>query len=184
MTRIYTKSGDNGTTGLISGDRVAKDSLRVEAYGSVDELNSTIGVAISQAVEPSLESTLLAIQSDLFDMGADLASPEHQPSPVPIPRTPIERVDALEKEIDRMDDQLPELRQFILPGGSKAAAALHMARSVCRRAERRVITLSHHEPINPTIILYLNRLSDLLFTMARLQNQSDSIPETTWSADR
>jgi cob(I)alamin adenosyltransferase len=170
LSRIYTKSGDAGETGLGDGSRVRKDHLRVAAYGEVDELNAVLGVALSIAGVP--ETTLLrGIQNDLFDLGADLCVPkkEGEPAEKRLRVTP-EQVAKLEKAIDQLNEKLEPLRSFILPGGSTAAAQLHVARTVCRRAERSLVTLMSSETINPQALIFLNRLSDLLFVLARVAN--------------
>ncbi len=177
--RIYTKTGDDGTTGLLGAQRVSKDSPRVEAYGSVDELNAHLGLAIAhlQAHE-RFRQILQQVQSDLFVIGAELA--------VPVGKRPVikpiseQQVLELERCIDEIDESLEPLRHFILPGGSVASATLHVARTVCRRAERRVVSLFHVEPGNPHIITYLNRLGDLLFVMARAVNAAEGVPDITW----
>lgn len=171
LSRIYTKSGDTGETGLGDGQRVEKDHARVEAFGQVDELNAVLGlVAASSPGVP--EATLLrTIQNDLFDVGADLCVPQPEGEP-PGERLRVSAAQAerLEKEIDRLNDGLQPLRSFILPGGTPVAARLHLARTVCRRAERAVVTLMHTDRVNPHALIYLNRLSDLLFVMARVAN--------------
>lgn len=180
MTRIYTRTGDKGETGLFGGGRVPKSDARVEAYGSVDELNSVLGWAMT-VLDAAEATELRVVQSDLFTIGAQLATPEKTRGRKPIvPELPAQRVTDLEKWIDRLEDELPELRTFILPGGSASGAALHVARTVCRRAERRVVTLAAAEPIADVIVTYLNRLSDLLFVLARAVNHRAGSPETPW----
>lgn len=181
MPKIYTKSGDDGTTCLVTGERVSKDCLRVDAYGAVDELNAALGLVLAHSPHEELAETLRRIQSQLFDLGADLACPEQKDTPLAITRVSLDSVNDLERRIDSLSESLPLLRQFILPGGGQAAAFLHLARTVCRRAERRVVTVEQREPINHTIILYLNRLSDLLFVMARYQNQCAGIEDPVWT---
>ncbi|MDP8243388.1 MAG: cob(I)yrinic acid a,c-diamide adenosyltransferase [Candidatus Hinthialibacter antarcticus] len=181
MVKIYTKTGDDGATCLVTGRRVAKDSLRVDAYGEVDELNSLLGLAIAQGAAEALRPVITKIQSALFDLGADLACPPNEESKLVVPRIQDAHVVELEGYIDRFETHLEPLRQFVLPGGSVAASYLHLARSVCRRAERRVVTLRHSEPVSETLMQYLNRLSDLLFVMARYQNAADETPEVTWT---
>ena len=177
--KIYTKTGDAGETGLFGGGRVPKDHLRVRAYGDVDELNATVGLAA--ALEPAtFERELLeSIQRDLFTIGAELATP---PTAKPERRETLDaaRVATLEGAIDRHEAGLPSLKNFILPGGAPKAAALHVARTVCRRAERAVVTLNQDQPVNETIIHYLNRLSDLLFVLARAVNAHTGHPDVTW----
>ncbi|UMY18089.1 cob(I)yrinic acid a,c-diamide adenosyltransferase [Methylobacterium organophilum] len=172
LNRIYTRTGDKGTTGLANGERRSKDDLRVEAYGTVDETNACIGLARLHA-EPKLDALLAAIQNDLFDLGADLATP---PSEEPLGYEPLRivpsQVTRLETEIDALNADLAPLKSFVLPGGSPAAAALHLARTVCRRAERLVVSLSalESEKISPEALQYLNRLSDFLFVAGRVAN--------------
>lgn len=167
--KIYTRTGDKGETGIIGG-RVQKDDLRVEAYGTVDELNSFIGMAMSQLSierDGDLLPVLLEIQHELFDCGADLAHAKHVPEKYKVTK---EMTDRLESWIDHYDEQTPDIQRFILPGGSPASAALHVCRTVCRRAERRVVTLSRQAEINEHVQAYLNRLSDFFFTAARVMN--------------
>jgi len=177
MSRIYTKTGDNGLTGLIGGVRIPKDSPRIEAYGTLDELNSLLGLAAARKVSNHILPMLLTIQQELFDMGAELAQPGENPTS----RIKASHVQALEQYIDDLEEHLPPLARFIIPGGSKTAATLHVARTVCRRAERRVVALQRREKINPQIVTYLNRLSDLLFVMARFQNQAEETDEVYWN---
>lgn len=181
MPKIYTKSGDLGTTALGSGERLSKDAIRIEAYGAVDEVNSLLGVALALGVNNALRPVLQEIQNDLFVVGGDLACPPVKEYGYTIPRMTDERIAALESVIDRLSAALPALTHFILPGGSPAAAHLHLARTVARRAERRVVTLQAIEGGCDTIIRYLNRLSDLLFVMARYQNAQDGTQETPWA---
>ncbi len=188
--RIYTRTGDKGDTGLFGGERVRKDDARVEAYGTVDELNAVLGVARGHAEDPELRETLAAFQDRLFSVGADIATPMEtatQRGRVSIERIAPERVEALERLIDRFEAELPPLTRFILPGGSALAAALHLARVVCRRAERRCVTLAHleedadHPSLNPEVIRYLNRLSDLLFVLARVANHRQGEEDIVWN---
>lgn len=176
MARIYTKTGDDGETGLFGGSRVPKDDPRVAAYGDVDELNAAIGLAAS--LEPqSFDATFLeTIQRDLFTIGAELASP----NPAEAPHIGQAQVGALEHMIDGHEAKLPTLKNFILPGGTPKAAAFHVARTVCRRAERAVVGLARRDTISPAIVQYLNRLSDLLFVLARAANAQAGRPEVTW----
>ena len=169
-----------GTTSLFSGGRVPKHHLRVECYGTVDELNSVIGLARAQQVSASADAELARIQHQLFNLGADLATPLDAPTSYVV-RMDAEPVAWLEAAIDRMMAELPELRYFILPGGSPAAATLHVARTVCRRAERLTVQLQEQEPIGEQVIPYLNRLSDYLFTLARWENQQAGIAEEKWA---
>jgi cob(I)alamin adenosyltransferase len=183
--KLYTKRGDNGLTDLFGGKRVQKDDVRVEAYGSVDELNSAVGLALSGCGHEDLRGPLLAIQSRLFELGADLATPrtsDETDRSASVPRITAQRVTELEQWIDQICATLPPMRQFILPGGSELAARLHVARTICRRAERRCVSLAHHEPIGDFIIIFLNRLSDLLFAMARRANQLEGVSDVPWSA--
>jgi len=173
LSRIYTKTGDEGQTTLGDGTRVAKDHLRVTAYGTVDELNAVLGLLVSGFQDNSERELLQSIQNDLFDVGADLCIPHgSEKEEKPRLRVKPEQVDRLEKSIDRLNANLEPLTSFILPGGTVAASWCHLARTVCRRAERDVITLSHSEPINSQIIIYLNRLSDLLFVLGRFYNNN------------
>jgi cob(I)alamin adenosyltransferase len=182
ITRVYTKTGDDGTTGLGSGARIAKDSPRIEAYGTVDELNSQIGVALAAGVQDPVASALRTIQNELFHLGSDLCIPEEDKKRTPVPRIEERHVLALETLMDRLSKELSPLENFILPGGSPAAAALHVARTVCRRAERRVLSLSRREPIGAQVIPYLNRLSDALFVMARYENKRSGSADTLWDS--
>lgn len=180
--KIYTRTGDAGTTALYGGERVAKDARRVEAYGTVDEANALLGVARSQLGGLGGFEVLLAeLQRTLFDVGADLATPESRYRSNIAPITEGD-VSGLEAEIDRLEADLPELRAFILPGGHPAAATLHHARTVVRRAERRVVELLHFETANPQVAVYLNRLSDLLFVLARAVNAAASVSDLEWRA--
>ena len=179
--RIYTRTGDEGETGLFGGGRVPKDDPRVAAYGDVDELNSAIGVA--RAAEPPLEDALLeGIQRDLFTIGGHLATPDPEKVARALERAHLSegRAAELEAAIDAADAELPPLRAFVLPGGTPKAAALHLARTICRRAERRVVTLSRQAEVPADFLIYLNRLSDLLFTLARLANHRAGAGDVTW----
>jgi cob(I)alamin adenosyltransferase len=180
--KIYTRKGDRGETSLFGGERVEKDSLRLEAYGTVDELNSILGLARSNrnGIHKEIDGMLEAVQNDLFVLGADLATPLSKEK-AKTPRVGPKDVKRLERWIDKAEDELPPLKNFILPGGSPLAAALHLARTVCRRAERRVVALSHSEEIGELVIVYLNRLSDLLFVVARLANHRARLEEIKWS---
>ncbi len=179
MPRIYTTTGDDGTTGLIGGKRVYKDGRRVEAYGSIDELNAVLGVVRSCQLPLPAEEILAIIQDDLFTIGANLAVPEGtNPLEWKIPPVTKGEINRLENAIDDLDAGLSPLQKFILPGGSLPAAMLHFARTVARRAERACVALSHAEKVDPNIICYLNRLSDLCFVLARAVNSSASRPET------
>ena len=178
LTRIYTRGGDAGETSLGSGERVRKTDPRIEAYGTVDELNATIGLALAAGPPPELRSWLEQIQQLLFDVGADLAVPLDDPRE----RLRIEReqVDWLERRCDEANAGLAPLRSFVLPGGSEVAARLHLARTVCRRAERRAVALAQAQPVNPLVLAFLNRLSDLLFILARAANAQASVEEPLW----
>jgi cob(I)alamin adenosyltransferase len=178
LARIYTATGDDGTTGLIGGKRVRKDSKRVEAYGSVDELNAVLGVVRSLRLPEPVARLLVAIQDDLFTIGANLAMPEGtDPAEWKIPPVAATDVVRLEKAIDEFVAELPPLQKFILPGGAPAAAMLHLARTVARRAERACVALSHDESLDQRIVCYLNRLSDLCFVLARFLNKEASVVE-------
>ena len=178
LSKIYTRTGDQGTTGLGDGSRVDKDDLRVEAYGTTDELNSTLGMVLAEANVPdNLRHWLLEIQHDLFDLGAELCIPGHSV----LTEAFITR---LEQQIDEMNEALPPLKEFILPGGNRAASTCHLARTICRRAERRVLTLAKAETINDWGLKYLNRLSDLLFVAARVLARTDNGSEVLWNRER
>lgn len=177
MTRIYTRSGDRGETGLIGGRRVPKDHVRVEAYGALDELNAALGMARAFLGDADITAALEHVQRDLFALGAEVASPV---ATADVPRGSAAQVTALEEAIDRWAGTLPPLTAFILPGGTPGGSLLHLARTICRRAERRLTTLSRTEAVNPEILRYLNRLSDLLFVLARSANQRAGAGETAW----
>jgi len=180
--RIYTKAGDSGETGLLGADRVPKSHLRVEAYGAVDETNSAIGLVRALGVPPALDQALDRVQNELFVVGMELAT---------VPGTTLpgakhieeSAVAALEQEIDRWQASLPPLRNFILPGGSPSGAALHVARTVCRRAERRIVQLAASEPVSERLLRYMNRLSDWLFVLTRVANQQAGKTESIWSGN-
>jgi cob(I)alamin adenosyltransferase len=179
--KIYTKTGEKGETGLFGGDRVSKDSLRITAYGTVDELNAFIGYAITEIKDISVKENLLTIQNYLFFIGSDLATPETEKnSKLNIQRTPESFYKELEKLIDHYDSQLEKLENFILPGGSKGAALLHICRTVCRRAEREVVALKKTVTIGNNIIIFLNRLSDLFFVLSRFENKVSNLSDTIW----
>jgi cob(I)alamin adenosyltransferase len=182
ITKVYTRTGDDGRTGLGGGQRVPKDAPRIEAYGTVDELNSTIGVALAAGVVPEIAERLHAIQNELFHLGSDLCILEEDKARMPVPRIEERHVAALEKTMDALTEQLAPLENFVLPGGAPGAAALHVARTVCRRAERRVIALSRVEAIGPQTVVYLNRLSDALFVMARYENARRGVPDVLWDS--
>jgi cob(I)alamin adenosyltransferase len=179
--KIYTKTGDKGETGLFGGGRVSKDNLRIEAYGTIDELNSVLGVAINDVKEESVILLLKEIQSQLFVAGSDLASPrDKENAKFKIPRVSKEFSESIERKIDFYSGKLDELRNFILPGGSRGAAQLHLARTVCRRAERLVVALNKTVETGAEIIVYLNRLSDLFFVLARYENSVSGVPDVVW----
>lgn len=184
-SRIYTRTGDDGTTSLFGGDRVEKGNSRIDAYGTVDETNSMVGVARSHLLdtvgEDRLDPVLATIQEDLFVVGADLATPLDA-KPI-VPRVKQAHVDAVEEWIDEFDADLAPLKKFVLPGGCPAGAALHAARTVCRRAERLVVDARTSIPINDMTVVYLNRLSDLLFVLARWINKRAGVREDTWIPD-
>ena len=182
--KVYTKVGDKGTTGLFGAPRVRKDDVRVVAYGEVDELNATLGLARAQGADEELAGILERLQSELFTLGSMLATPVPSHAPKAVPVLDDEDVTRLEREIDRFDEELPPLTAFVLPAGSPLAAALHVARTVCRRAERAVVTLAGKESIPQVAIVYLNRLSDHLFTLARVANHRAQVPETQWRPNR
>ena len=177
LSKIYTRTGDDGSTGLGDGSRTEKDSLRIEAIGTVDEFNSAIGILLTNPLPESVQSTLIDVQHTLFDMGGELC----------IPGTIViteDRVVTLEQVLDALNIDLPPLKEFILPGGSPAAAACHLARAICRRCERRVHSLSKAEPVNPASLQFLNRSSDLLFVVARYLNKMAGRPDVLWQHER
>lgn len=180
--KIYTRTGDTGGTALFGGGRVGKDHPRVEAYGDVDELNASLGMARCIEVMPRIDEVLVPIQRDLFAIGALLATPDHDKMRDHLAKARIdeERIAELERAIDQCDQELEPLRSFIIPGGTPKAAALHVARTVCRRAERRVVHLAQDIELPALVITYLNRLSDLLFTLARVANLRAGAGEVTW----
>ena len=180
LTKIYTKGGDKGTTALGGGHRVPKDDLRVAVYGTVDELNSHIGVARAMGLCERLDEELAHIQNELFDLGSDLCFLEEDKGKWPIPQIEGRHVEKLEAFIDEMTAVVGPLENFILPGGSLGAAQLHVARTVCRRAEREASTLAREQGVGTHVISYLNRLSDALFVMARFENHQRSVPEPLW----
>jgi cob(I)alamin adenosyltransferase len=180
--KIYTKTGDKGDTSLFGGKRVAKSSLRIEAYGAVDELNSHLGFARTLVPPKEIDEELLRLQTELFTLGADLATPLSE-TPLHIVRMTETTVTRLEAVIDRFDEQLPPLKNFILPSGLPAAAQLHIARTVCRRAERVVDALGRQESLGTTPLMYLNRLADLLFVLARYANHLAGVEDTPWMGE-
>lgn len=177
LTRIYTRSGDAGETSLGDGSRVSKLDSRIGAYGTVDELNATLGLCLAGGVPAAVGGALAQIQNELFDLGADLSVPFAADGRL---RVLQEMVDGLERLCDRFNEGLPELRSFVLPGGTEAAARLHVARTTCRRAEREVLASATEHDVNPLVAVYLNRLSDLLFILARVANASAGEPEPLW----
>lgn len=182
LTKIYTRAGDQGMTSLGSGTRVPKDSLRVNAYGTVDELNSVLGVALAAGLCEKLTAVLPTIQNELFHLGSDLCFTEEDKIKYSIPQIEERHVTALEEIIDEITAVVGPLENFILPGGSLGAAHLQVARTVCRRAERDTITLAREEDVGPYVISYLNRLSDALFVMARYENKMQEVPEPLWDS--
>jgi len=176
--KIYTKTGDKGETGLNGGKRVGKDDARIRAYGEIDELNALLGVCRARNQHAELENILHTLQRELFDLGADLATPLE--SKVVVPRVSQQQIQQLEKWIDEIDAQLPVLKNFILPGGSLLAAELHVVRTACRRAERTIVALAKIEKVDELVVVFVNRLSDLLFMMARLANKLDGVEEEKW----
>jgi len=188
VTKIYTKTGDLGETGLIGGKRIFKDDVLLEAYGTVDELNAILGVVRSEGPDKRIDQWLNRIQAELFEVGADLASPfpDETTDKTPdktndkIKRIGKEKAAQLEKEIDLVEKELEPLKSFVLPGGSKSSVFLHLARTVCRRAERRIAILMKKDEVNPEILTYMNRLSDWLFVMARYINKKAQIPDVPW----
>jgi cob(I)alamin adenosyltransferase len=182
ITKVYTRTGDDGTTGLGTGGRVAKNSPRIEAYGTVDELNSQIGLVLASGVNDDIAAALRSIQNDLFHLGSDLCVPEEEKERRPVPRIEERHVTALEALMDQLSRELPPLENFVLPGGSPGAAQLHVARAVCRRVERVLVTLARRERIGPQTIPYVNRLSDALFVMARHYNKRRGMPDQLWDS--
>jgi cob(I)alamin adenosyltransferase len=183
--KIYTRSGDEGETGLFGGGRVLKSHVRVAAYGAVDELNAALGMAVALQLHGEIGSNLTRVQEDLFSLGASLATPgaEHGSAKPTIPPLPLGRIQEMEGWIDSASQETSPLRNFILPGGTEGAAALHLARTICRRAERAVVRLGQEESIDAEVVRYLNRLSDLLFTYARLENHRRGISDVLWQKD-
>jgi cob(I)alamin adenosyltransferase len=177
LSKIYTRTGDDGSTGLGDGTRVSKDSARVTAYGTVDEANSAIGVVLACELPDDVRALLVGVQHQLFDLGGELCIPGHA-------AIFDADVDRLERELDRFNADLPALKDFILPGGGMAAAQCHLARTICRRAEREAVTLSHHDAVRPEAIRYLNRLSDLLFVLARVLARASGHGDVLWNHDR
>jgi cob(I)alamin adenosyltransferase len=177
LSKIYTRTGDDGTTGLGDGTRVGKDSARVNAYGTVDEANSSIGLVLATQVPDDIRNLLTTVQHQLFDLGGELCIPGHA-------AISGEDVDALERQLDQYNESLPPLKDFILPAGGEAAARCHLARTIVRRAERETVTLARHDAVRPEAIRYLNRLSDLLFVLARVLARADGQGEVLWNHAR
>ena len=182
ITRVYTRTGDDGTTALGGGQRVDKASLRIRAYGSVDELNSVIGTALACGLDGSIAAELSRVQNELFHLGSDLCILEEDKKKMPVPVIEPRHVSALEVVMDRLSEELSPLENFILPGGTTGAAQLHLARTVCRRAERELVALASEEDVNPLTIEYLNRLSDALFVMARYENLKKEVADVLWDS--
>ena len=182
ITKVYTRTGDDGTTGLGGGQRVLKESPRVSAYGTVDELSSYLGVALAHGLRDRLIAPLTRTQNDLFHLGSDLCILEQDKQRLQVPRIEQRHVDFLEQEMDELSLELGPLKNFILPGGSPGASHLHVARAVGRRAERDVIALSREEEIGAFVIPYLNRLSDTLFVMARYENLANGVEDVLWNS--
>ncbi len=182
INRVYTRAGDKGTTALGGGQRVAKDSLRIEAYGTVDELNSVIGVVIATGLDEAMKPQFFVIQQQLFNLGSDLCILEEDKKRLAVPRIEPRHVKQLEDWIDGWNEELEPLKSFILPGGDVAAAQLHVARTVCRRAERATIALAREEAVGEQVIPYLNRLSDLLFVAARYQAKLSGTGDILWDS--
>ena len=177
LTKIYTRGGDAGETSLGDGSRVSKLDARIAAFGTVDELNAVVGLVLARSCPDEIRSVLLRVQNELFDLGADLSVPMEHEARL---RVTDDQVDRLEKDCDRFNAELPELKSFVLPGGSEAAAGLHLARTVCRRAEREALVAAGADTVNPRALVYLNRLSDLLFILARAANDADGHEEPLW----
>jgi cob(I)alamin adenosyltransferase len=182
LTKIYTKTGDAGQTRLGGGQRVRKDSRRIDAYGNIDEVNSLVGAARALGLDPAVEEPLAAIQNELFHLGSDLCFREEDKAATALPHIEERHVRALEELMDRMTGELPPLANFVLPGGSSGAAMLHVARAACRRAERSLVALSAEEKVSPLAEVYLNRLSDALFVLARYENHRKNVPEPLWDS--
>jgi len=173
LSKIYTRTGDKGTTGLGDGSRVKKSSIRIRCIGALDELNSSVGILISHCSDPSINELLTLIQHHIFDLGGDLCLPGQL-------RIPAEYTDKIELELDKYNAELSPLKEFILPGGSIASSFCHQSRTICRRVECEMSALAEHEEINPHALTYINRLSDLFFVLARILNKSENIPDVLW----
>lgn len=174
LSKIYTRTGDNGTTGLGDGSRVPKESLRIQALGDVDELNAVIGILLTEPVSDKIRTCLVKVQHDLFNIGGEICMPNYE-------MINADHISALENLLDELNDTLPPLKEFILPGGSRAAAYCHLARTVCRRAERTMHALSAEEPLTKASLQYINRLSDLLFVLCRILNQEAGVTDVLWN---
>ena len=174
LSRIYTRTGDDGTTGLGDGSRTGKDSARVESMGAVDELNAVIGIMLTETLPEPIRQALTQVQHDLFDIGGEICIPGYE-------KLTADKVDFLETFLDTLNEDLPPLKEFILPGGSGAAAYCHLARTVCRRAERELVHMHREEPVSKIAMCYINRLSDLLFVMARAINKAHAHPDVLWN---
>jgi len=174
LSKIYTRTGDDGTTGLGDGTRVAKNSLRVQAMGDVDELNAVVGLLLTEPVSPNIQACLTEVQHDLFNLGGEICMPD-------MTLIKLDRIHALETQLDAWNDQLPPLKEFILPGGSRAAAYCHLARTVCRRAERTMHALDAEEKLSVASLQYINRFSDLLFVLCRVLNKEAGIKDVLWN---
>lgn len=182
LNKIYTRTGDDGSTSLGNRERVAKDDARVEAFGSVDEANALVGLALAEKLSEPLPKMLGTIQNELFHLGSDLAFPQDTGKQMAVPRIEQQHIDALETFIDALNESLGPLENFILPGGSSGAATLQVARAVCRRAERNLVSLAAKEEVSPFAMTYLNRLSDALFVMARYENKQQGVDEPLWDS--
>ncbi|QQR91448.1 MAG: cob(I)yrinic acid a,c-diamide adenosyltransferase [Myxococcales bacterium] len=180
--KIYTKGGDAGATGLLGGTRVSKADLRIETYGTIDELNTVLGMVLCDTKDQDARETLLRVQSELFTLGSELAISPEKKKTITIALLAEEAVTHLEQKIDAWDEILEPLKNFILPGGTRASAQLHYARAVCRRAERYLVRLNENEPLRPLVLSYVNRLSDFLFVFARYLNHQTETPEAIWCA--
>ncbi len=176
LSKIYTRTGDDGTTGLGDGTRIAKNSLRVHALGDVDELNAALGVLLTEPLQANIHAALEAVQHNLFNIGGELCMPGYA-------LVKPEHVTALENQLDAWNDELKPLKEFILPGGSRAAAYCHLARTVCRRAERTMYALNEQEPLNSAVLQYINRLSDLLFVLCRVLNKNVGVNDVLWQQE-
>jgi len=181
--KLYTRQGDDGSTGLFGGQRVGKDALRVEAYGTIDELNSVLGLADCACDQDELKAIIAGLQPRLFDLGADLCTPRDSPHADKVARIEQRHVEELERLIDSVCEPLQPMKQFVLPGGCELAARLHVARCVCRRAERILVSLDREDSIGDHVRAYVNRLSDLLFAMARRANQLSGVPDVPWTPE-